>query len=152
MRIAIPIWNDKVSPVLDTASKLLIIQVEGRKELSRFEIYLDEQELSRRCTRIRGMEVNTLICGAISRPFLRMLAAYGINIIKNISGHPEDVLDAYLKGVLFHSGFLMPGCERGTKRNGGNNIQTCRMHRRTRKTSCNGKQKEASLGYKMSDE
>lgn len=118
MKIAIPVWYNKVSPVLDTASKLLIVEVEGRTESSRFEIYLDEQELSRRCVRISGMGVDTLICGAVSQPFWRLLAASGINIIQNISGHPEDVLEAYLRGNLFCSGFLMPGCKRNRERYG----------------------------------
>lgn len=115
MRIAIPIWDDKVSPVLDAASRLLIVDVEDQKEASRFETILDEQDLSRRCLRIRGMEVETLICGAVSRPFSRMLMASGIDVIPEISGHVKDVLKAYLQGNLFHSKFLMPGCRR--KRN-----------------------------------
>ncbi|MBU1052305.1 MAG: hypothetical protein KKC46_00565 [Proteobacteria bacterium] len=148
MRIAIPVWYDKVSPVLDTASKLLIVELEDRKEKSRFEIYLDEPELSRRCVRICGMQVDTLICGAVSRPFWRLLAASGINVIQNISGHPEDVLEAYLKGNIFRSGFLMPGCKRSRENYGRNDIQKCPVQRRTRKTSCNRNPKEASSEYK----
>ena len=109
MRIAIPIWNDKISPVLDTASRLLIVDVDGQNEADRFEIYLDEQDLSRRCFRIQGMNVNVLICGAISHPFARMLIASGIDVIPEISGLAEEVLSAYLQGDLFNSRFLMPG-------------------------------------------
>ena len=116
MRIAIPIWDDKISPVLDTASRLLIVDVEDQKEASRFETILDEQDLVRRCLRIRGMEVDTLICGAVSRPFFRMLMSPDIEIIPEISGHVEDVLKAYLQGNLFHSKFLMPGCRRNRQR------------------------------------
>lgn len=152
MRIAIPVWYNKVSPVLDTASKLLIVEAEGRKEFSRFEIYLDELELSRRCVRICGMGVDTLICGAVSRPFWRLLAAAGINIIQNISGHPEDVLEAYLKGNLLCSGFFMPGCKRSRTKYGGNNIKECPVRRRTRKTGCNTKQKKVPSEYKESAE
>ena len=112
MRLAIPIWDDKVSPVLDTASRLLIVEVEDHSEASRFETYLDEQDLSRRCLRIQGLDVDLLICGAISRPFSRMLMASGIDIIPEISGLAEEVLRAYLQGNLFHSRFLMPGCKR----------------------------------------
>ena len=112
MRIAIPIWEDKVSPVLDTASKLLIIELEGKKETSRFEIYLDERTLSRRSFRIQGMEVDILICGAISHQFARMLTALGIEVISEISGRPEEVLKAYLNKDLFKAKFLMPGCKR----------------------------------------
>ena len=109
MRIAIPIWEDWVSPVLDTASRLLIVEVEAQREASRFETYLDELNLSRRCSRIQGLGIDVMICGAISRPFSARLAATGIHIIPGISGHPEHVLKAYLQGNLYHSKFLMPG-------------------------------------------
>jgi predicted Fe-Mo cluster-binding NifX family protein len=109
MKVAIPIWEDKISPVFDTASRLLVVEVEDKKESSRFETFLDVQDLSRRCVRIQGLGVDTLICGAISQPFLRWLRARGINIISGISGHPEDVLEAYLEGTLSESRFLMPG-------------------------------------------
>ncbi|SPD72080.1 conserved hypothetical protein [uncultured Desulfobacterium sp.] len=133
MRIAIPVWDDKISPVLDTASKLLVVEMDGRKETTRFEIYLDERELTRRCVRIRRMEVNTLICGAVSRPFSRILTASGINIIPDIAGHPEAVLEAYLKGNLLRSGFMMPGCRGHGQKYGGNDVyKTCRR-RRTQK-------------------
>ncbi len=112
MRIAIPVWGNKVSPVLDTASRLLIVDVEDRNEAGRFEIYLEEQDLSRRCLRINGMKVDILICGAISRPIARMLIASGIDVISEISGLAEEVLAAYLQGNLFNSKFLMPGCKR----------------------------------------
>ena len=112
MRIAIPIWEDKISPVLDTASRLLIVEIEDRGVASRFEIYLDEQDLSRRCFRIQRMEVDILICGAISHHFARMLMGSGIRVIPEISGQAEEVLKAYLQGDLFNSRFLMPGCNR----------------------------------------
>lgn len=116
MRIAIPIWENKISPLLDTASRLLIVEVEEQSVASRFEIYLDEQDMSRRCFRIRGMEVDILICGAISHHFARMLTGSGIDVIPEISGQAEEVLTAYLQGDLFNSKFLMPGCKRNKSR------------------------------------
>ena len=113
MKIAIPIWEDVISPVLDTASMLLIVEVkEEGCEVSRFQIYIDDRDLVRRCLRIKGLEIDTLICGAVSRSFMSMLEAAGINIIPEISGRPEEVLEAYLHGDLFHSRFLMPGCKK----------------------------------------
>jgi len=109
MKIAIPVWEDKISPVLDTASRLLVVEVEDQKESSRFETYLDVRDLSRRCVRIRALGVDVLICGAISRPFLRILEASGIHTVPGIAGHPEEVLKAYLKGNLVNSKYLMPG-------------------------------------------
>ena len=112
MKIAIPIWEDRVSPVLDAVSRLLIVEVVGQKEASRFETYLEEQGLSHRCVRIRRLGIHTLICGAVSTSFSRMLQASGIDLIPGISGHPEAVLDAYLHRNLYHSKFSMPGFHR----------------------------------------
>jgi len=110
MRVAVPIWEDRISPVFDTASRLLIIEVENQIEASRFETYMDEQDLYRRCFRIQNLGVDILICGAISRPYFRRLMATGINIITGISGHPEEVLEAFLQGTLYQQRFSMPGC------------------------------------------
>ena len=116
MRIAIPIWENKVSPVMDTASRLLVIETDGQKEINRFEAYLEEQDISRRCHRIQSLEIDVLICGAICRSFSGMLLSSDIHIISEISGMVEDVLKAYLQGKLADSKFLMPGCR-------GNNIE-----------------------------
>jgi predicted Fe-Mo cluster-binding NifX family protein len=112
MRIAISIWDDKISPVLDTASKLLIIDNDNQKESCRFEANLFEQDIYQRCSFIRKLDLDVLICGAVSRQFSEMLKANGVKIISGISGPAEDVLDAYLKGALLHSGFFMPGSKR----------------------------------------
>jgi len=111
MRIAVPIWNDKISPVFDTASRLLIINTKNLNEVERFETYLGEQDISKRCLLIHALKLNVLICGAISRPFSMLLMSAGIKIISGISGLAEDVLNAYLHGSLSNPKFLMPGCK-----------------------------------------
>jgi predicted Fe-Mo cluster-binding NifX family protein len=112
MKLAIPVWEDKVSPVLDTASRLLIVEVKEDGEVARFEIFLDERDLSRRCLRIQGLGIDTLICGAVTRHFSEMLKASGIDIIPGISGRPDEVLHACFEGTLAHTKYLMPGLSR----------------------------------------
>jgi len=114
MRIAVSIWEDKISPVFDTASKLLIIENETQREISRFEVYLLEKDISRRCHFIRGLNINVLICGGVSRQLSGMLGASGINVISGISGPAEDIIEAYLQGTLGDSNFFMPGCNNHT--------------------------------------
>jgi predicted Fe-Mo cluster-binding NifX family protein len=110
MRIAIPIWGEKVSPVFDTASRLMIYQIDDPGEPVRFETPLYEKDFSNRCYRIQGLGIDILICGAISRAFSKMLSASGINVISWISGEAEEVFDAYMQGTLNGSKYLMPGC------------------------------------------
>jgi len=118
MRIAVPVWENKVSPLLDTAARLLIVEVEGSKEDERFVTELIEQDLPQRCLRIQNMDIHVLICGGISQVFLRMLMAAGMDVIPGVSGDSEDVLTAYLEGVIYNERFLMPGfkrCKMGRK-------------------------------------
>jgi predicted Fe-Mo cluster-binding NifX family protein len=110
MKIALPVWENKISPVLDTASRLLIVEIKEGGEISRFEVFLDERNPSRRCHRILGMGVNAVICGAVTRHFSEMLKASGIKLIPGISGQPDDVLHACLEGNLEQPRFFMPGC------------------------------------------
>ena len=112
MKIAMPVWENKISPVLDTASRLLVLEMKEGGAMSRYEIFLDERDLSKRCLRIVGLGVDTLICGAVTRHFSDMLEALGIDLIPGISGQPDDVLHACFEGRLGHSKYLMPGGNR----------------------------------------
>lgn len=130
MIIAIPIWEGKISPVFDTAQKLLVVEVKDKKEESRFLYYIDENDLSQKCHRIRKLDLDTLICGAVSQAFLQMLLSSGLDVIQEISGSVEEVLRAYLQGNVFQPRFLMPGCKRGRHRCG--KIKNIRMEHRAK--------------------
>ena len=109
-RIAVPTWNARVSPVFDAAEKLLIIDIKGKKECSRFDTEISETNFPARATRLKELGVDTLICGAISMPLLYMITNVDIRVIPWISGRVEDVFKAFLDENLFQ--FLMPGSGR----------------------------------------
>ena len=115
MRVAISIWDDRISPVLDTASKLLVIENKTQRETSRFETYLVGQDIYRRCAFIQRLDLDVLICGAVSRQMSGMLTSSGIKVISEISGPAEAVLDAYFQGRLMNSRYFMPGRESNHK-------------------------------------
>ena len=64
----------------------------------------------RRNQRLQALGVETLICGAISRPLEAMLAAGGIEVIPHVCGEAEKVLQAFLSAGLQDDQFAMPGC------------------------------------------
>lgn len=63
-----------------------------------------------------GLRIDVLVCGAISRPVHRLIAASGIRIHSFVSGEADKVLEALLSGKLEEKPFSMPGC--GMGRNG----------------------------------
>lgn len=111
MKIAVSVWEGRVSPVFDTASRLLVLDAEETGEASRLEVFLDEQTCSRKCSRIQVLGVEVLICGAISRYFQGILTASGIRVIPWICGAASEVVNAYMNGTLSHPRYLMPGCQ-----------------------------------------
>ena len=110
MKIAVPVWQGRVSPVFDTARHLLVIDVEGAKARSRHEESLTDEMPHMRVSRLANLGVAVLVCGAISRSLAEMIAASGIRVIPFVSGDVEEVIQAFLCGTLPSPAFLMPGC------------------------------------------
>ncbi len=110
MKVAIPTWNGRVSPVFDVAKRLLVVKLDGDREVSREEATIEETQLMARAKRVAGLGVNVLICGAISMPLEAMLASAGVRVIPHTCGTVEDIVLAFASGQLTDETFLMPGC------------------------------------------
>lgn len=96
--------------MLDVARHLLVVDIESNAEVARREANLDETHLTGRSKRICELGVETLICGAVSRPLEAALLSAGVRVIPQTCGPVEDVLRAFLSGRLADEMFLMPGC------------------------------------------
>ncbi len=138
MKIAIPIWQGRISPVMDAAARVLAVEYDGTCEVSRIEESLGDEFIPQRARHLADLGVNVLICGGISQPLLTLIAAQGITVIPWITGPAEQILEAYRNNRLSHPKFMMPGygrCRRGQGRGYG---QGCRQrmgpgHRQGRK-------------------
>ena len=110
MRIAIPVHNERVSPLFDTAQRILIADIMVGKEVERAEHLIAGLLPRQRAKLLSEQSVSQLICGAISLPMMNLVAAQGISVAPNIAGYVDEVLRAYTSGTLFSSQFMMPGC------------------------------------------
>ena len=119
MRIALAVWNGRVSPVFDYSQRLLLVEVEGGRKLNEREEALLHRSPPRRMAQLRQLQVQTLICGAISRPLAALITTSGIRLIPFVAGDVKTVLNAFIAGSLPGPGFWMPGCGRGRGRGRG---------------------------------
>jgi len=110
MKIAVAVWKNRISPLLDSASMLLIAKIESGSIISRRYETFQSEVLSSKAIRIHTMGVKVVICGAVSHFLANMIEAYGIRIIPFVAGDVNQVLDTYLKGNLPTPKFQMPGC------------------------------------------
>jgi predicted Fe-Mo cluster-binding NifX family protein len=115
VRIAIPYWKGRVSPVFDAAGNLLLVDVEDGQELGRQEMPLTASGLVQRARQVSQLGADVLICGAVSLPLDMALSSAGVQVVSCTCGNVEDVLAAFLDGQLNEHAFLMPGC-RGWRR------------------------------------
>ena len=112
-RIAIPIFQSRVSPVLDSCTYILIVDIEQNLEIGRREICLEEFSLSERVNILKKSHVTTVICGGISYTMHNMLKNASITVIPGIAGEAEEVMAAFISDRLDERHFCMPGYKKG---------------------------------------
>jgi predicted Fe-Mo cluster-binding NifX family protein len=110
MRVAIPLWQGRVSPVFDEARRILLVDVSEDKEQRRQEESLIARNPFERAQLLPKLGVDLLICGMISQMQHTALASAGINVIPHICGCMEEVIAALLDGRIENGALLMPGC------------------------------------------
>lgn len=118
MQVAISTWQGRVSPVFDTTRRIIVVLVEDGREMSRSEEILIKRFPPLRVQRLVDLEVEVLICGAISRPLSEMCSSAGIKIIPWVSGTTDEVLQAFIDGNLPNPEHTMPGCCRQKMKSG----------------------------------
>jgi len=113
MRIGIPIWNGRVSPLLDTAQRLTVVDSGVTGSDVRHDVPLAPPPLSHRAAQIAALDLDLLVCGAVSRRLAGMLETSGVSVSAWVAGDAEEVLRAVSSGELDRPRFEMPGCCRG---------------------------------------
>jgi predicted Fe-Mo cluster-binding NifX family protein len=117
-KVAIPIWQDRISPVLDTATNFLILVTENGREIKREAIRLPGSSVVDRLRQLIELGVSSVLCGAVSRPFHTLISQAGIAVYPWFTGDVTDVFQAYLNGTLNGDRYRLPGCGRGRRHRG----------------------------------
>ncbi|NLX60508.1 MAG: dinitrogenase iron-molybdenum cofactor biosynthesis protein [Phycisphaerae bacterium] len=127
MKIAIPHWQGRVSPVFDVAENLLVVELDdGGAERSRVQAGLRAESPHHRASQLAETGAEVLICGAISWPLEMALTAHGVRVIGQTCGNIEEVLAAFVSGRLSDGAFAMPGCCGRRRRGQGRGRGRCR--------------------------
>jgi len=109
MRTAVTIKNDQISPLFESSSRLLILDLEANRERSRFETDISVPFLFSKVKRLKELDAETLICGAISEQAITLITAAGIELTAWISGQTEEVVQAFLTEGLVNRRFFLSG-------------------------------------------
>ena len=102
--------DDRVSPVFDVSRCLVLWQVAAGQAHQRREVTLLCDGPRSRARELGRLGVDTLICGAVSRPLARLLAAWSVRVLPFVAGDVPAVLEAFCRGELPDPTLAMPGC------------------------------------------
>lgn len=124
MRIAIPHWQKQISPVLDVAGTLLVVDLDKNSVIRHRNVEIEGVSPQARTRFMVKTAIDVLICGAISKSLERALTSAGVDVIANICGDTAQVLEGFLTGQLEEKKYLMPGCRRRRNRVGSQRSDT----------------------------
>ena len=99
--------------MLDTCTRLLIIDFEGKVRVERREISFDVYSPSERFEIVKKLKPDAIICCGISEVFDKMLQSAGIKLISGIAGDVGQVAEAFLSNRIDDPCFRMPGYKEG---------------------------------------
>ena len=118
MRVAFPIWDDMVSPVLDTSANLRIVTIEDGVRVSDRSVALPRnlQEMAASIAK----HADILICGALSCQLEQELHSLGIRLHPWVMGVCESILGSVENGTIEQHEYSMPGCRHRGQRSCGN--------------------------------
>ena len=110
MIVVVPVWQERVSPVFDAASRLLIVRQQRDREIDRKEFLLGSLSPEVLARSVLDLHVDVLLCAAISEPLRRALERGGVRVEAHLCGRIDALLRAYRAGDLRRAEFRMPGC------------------------------------------
>jgi predicted Fe-Mo cluster-binding NifX family protein len=115
MRTAFSLWNDRIAPVFDVARHLWIVDATEGCIISQTGRRFSSDEPQERALRLTTLQVEQLVCGAISRSAHDALTERGIRVVSFIAGDLEHVIHACLSDQLSNGLLNMPGYHRGKR-------------------------------------
>lgn len=118
MIIGLTLWGERISPVFDSSHMLLVTDVQNSKIVKKRYEPFDPVVPFLLSKRLKELEIEVLICGAISIEPANLIESTGIKLIPFISGTVDTVLESYLNGEKLALKFIMPGCGRNRNKRG----------------------------------
>ena len=115
-KVAIPVFQNRVSPVLDSCTHMLVVDIDQNSEMERDNIFLGDMSLTERCSILKKLGVGVVICAGISETLSKMLQSSHTRLINGISGDVDQVLTAFINDRLEDPRFYMPGFQTEDKR------------------------------------
>ncbi len=112
MKLAITIWGNRISPVFDAASTLLVAHLEKKTIIKKTYKSFNPETPENLFKILKKMEISVLVCGAISTRPADLIVENGIKLISFVTGDASSFLDNFAHKGTIEKTFMMPGCSK----------------------------------------
>ncbi len=111
-KLLIPLLDDEVAPRFDLATDVMLIKLSRNKDLEERIIVLPQPSADDLCALATSEKTDAVICGGVDEEHYQYLKWKGINVLDDVIGPVEKVIEYYKKdnlspGMNFHTGFLI---------------------------------------------
>ncbi|HOT46474.1 MAG TPA: NifB/NifX family molybdenum-iron cluster-binding protein [Spirochaetota bacterium] len=98
--IAVPVFQERVSPLMDVSNRYMIYETEDGRIKQRIAISLNADGESQRVEKLKEIGVNTIICGAVSGYIAHLVSDRGMRLLSMIYGPIDEIITNYLQNTL----------------------------------------------------
>ncbi len=100
MKVAIPVFLNRISPRLDCARKLLILKIEKDRLVDKKELDISYWSPNEKIIQLNQIGVDQLICGGIRLEDRNGLQRFGIQVSSPLFGEVDTIIKLLLNGKL----------------------------------------------------
>lgn len=109
MKLAVTVWGNRISPVFDAASTLLVAEITNKKISGHYYTAFNPESPTDLIHTLKKNHVTTLVCGAISKTPACLIMDQHIHLISFVTGNVRQFLDSYALNRTVAKIHRMPG-------------------------------------------
>ena len=100
MKLAMPVFNSKISPRFDQAQGFVLMETEGSRVVSKERMSTPEWSVTAIMKQLVNLGIDTLICGGIDRASMQYLSFHSIKVYSWVTGEVDDAVTCFLDNKM----------------------------------------------------
>lgn len=97
MKIAIPLFKDRIAPHFGSSSQILLVEIKSGSVHQEAKWDMGVQSPLEMARRLLDLGVDKIICGGINRVYKEWLINKGISVEDNRKGKAREIIEKMLK-------------------------------------------------------
>lgn len=109
MKIALTVWNSRISPVFDAAKTILVAEIKNAEVTNKIYEFFDAQAPASLVKRLTELQVDLFVTGAITQTPASVIESSDITLIPFIGGRIDEALSLFANGESPAPKMALPG-------------------------------------------